>query len=162
MRAARRWPPPACRSSGTCAPASATASIRKANSWPRISSPRCCGTCDRRDGNWQFANCAPINVAMMTTLPADMETERLARKLAEAAGKPVPDVVREAIAAKAEADGLPIDVAPGEPGASRHRFSRDELLARITSITDGFASIPVRDSRPADEIIGYDELGLPT
>jgi hypothetical protein len=99
---------------------------------------------------------------MMTTLPADQETERLARKLAEAAGKPVPVVVREAIAAKAEADGLPVDLPSGEPGASASRVSRDELLARITRITDGFASIPVRDARPADEIIGYDELGLPT
>jgi len=97
---------------------------------------------------------------MMTTLPADQETERLARKLAEAAGKPVPIVVKEAIAAKAEADGLSMEArdlaAPGD------HLSRDELLARITKITDGFASIPVRDPRPADEIIGYDDLGLPT
>ena len=48
---------------------------------------------------------------MMTTLPADQETVRLARKLAEAAGKPVPVVVREAIAAKAAADGLPVETS---------------------------------------------------
>jgi antitoxin VapB len=97
---------------------------------------------------------------MMTTLPADQETERLARKLAEAAGKPVPIVVKEAIAAKAEADGFSVEArdlaAPGD------YLFRDELLARITKITDGFSSIPVRDARSADEIIGYDDLGLPT
>jgi antitoxin VapB len=96
---------------------------------------------------------------MMTTLPADAETERLARQLAEATGKPVPTVVREAIAAKAAADGFPVALPPDQ---SRANLSRDELLARITQITDGFASIPVRDPRTAEEIIGYDELGLPT
>ena len=97
---------------------------------------------------------------MMTTLPADEDTERLARKLAEAAGKPVPIVVKEAIVAKAEADGISMD-ARG-PAAAGDRLSRDELLARVTKITDGSASIPVRDARSADEIIGYDDLGLPT
>jgi antitoxin VapB len=97
---------------------------------------------------------------MMTTLPADEDTERLARKLAEAAGKPVPIVVKEAIAAKAEADGISMEAR--ELAAPGDHLSRDELLARVTKITDGFASIPVRDARSADEIIGYDDLGLPT
>jgi len=96
---------------------------------------------------------------MMTTLPADAETERLARQLAQATGKPVPTVVREAIAAKAEADGLQMAPPLDQSEAS---LARDELLVRITEITAGFASLPVRDPRPADEIIGYDELGLPT
>jgi antitoxin VapB len=88
-----------------------------------------------------------------TTLPADPDTERLANKLAEATGKPLPTIVREAIAAKAEAAGVTID--------GRKRLSRDDLLARMTAITDRFAELPVHDARPAEEIIGYDEHGLP-
>jgi antitoxin VapB len=88
-----------------------------------------------------------------TTLPADPETERLAHKLAEATGKPLPTIVREAIAAKAEAAGV------GLHGGAR--LSRDELLARITAITDRFADLPVHDPRTPEEIIGYDEHGLP-
>jgi antitoxin VapB len=87
------------------------------------------------------------------TLPADAETERLARKLAEATGKPLPSIVREAIAAKAEAAGLTENGGP--------QLSRDELLARMKEITDGFASLPVLDDRTPDEIIGYDEHGVP-
>ncbi len=86
-------------------------------------------------------------------LPVDPDTERLARKLAEATGKTLPAIVREAIAAKAEAVGVTVTGASG--------LSRDELLAQITAITDEFARLPVRDTRTADEIIGYDEHGLP-
>lgn len=87
------------------------------------------------------------------TLPADPETEHLARRVAETTGKPLSLVVREAIAAKAEAAGLAAEV--------RTKPSRDALLARMIEITDGFADLPVLDPRPADEIIGYDEFGLP-
>ena len=86
-------------------------------------------------------------------LPADAETERLARKLAEATGKSLPTVVIEAIAAQAEAAGL--------NRTSETRPTRDELLARMTAITEGFASLPVLDARIADAIIGYDEHGVP-
>ena len=88
-----------------------------------------------------------------TTLPADPETERLAHKLAEATGKPLPTIVREAIAAKAEAVGVTL--------RGRGRLSRDELLARMTAITDRFAELPVYDARTPEEIIGYDDHGLP-
>lgn len=92
-------------------------------------------------------------VRMSTTLPADPETEQLARRLAQATGKPLPTIVREAIAAKAEAAG--IDVARGS------RLSREELLARMTAITDRFSDLPVLDPRSPEEIIGYDDFGVP-
>ena len=88
-----------------------------------------------------------------TTLPADPDTERLAHKLAEATGKPLPTIVREAIAAKAEAAGVSL--------RERRQLSRDELLARMTAITDRFADLPVHDPRTPEEIIGYDEYALP-
>ncbi len=87
---------------------------------------------------------------MTITLPADAETERLARKLAEVTGKPLPLIVREAIEAEAAKAG----VAPS-------RVQPDDLLARMLEITDGFARLPVVDPRSADDIIGYDEHGVP-
>lgn len=86
-------------------------------------------------------------------LPADPDTELLARKLAEATGKPLPTVVREAIAAKAEAAGVSL----------RHhaRLSGQDLIDRVTAISDRCASLPVLDPRSPDEIVGYDDLGVP-
>jgi antitoxin VapB len=89
---------------------------------------------------------------MTIMLPIDDETERLARKLAEATGKSLPDVVSEAIAAMAADTGVRAHVA--------NRLSGDSLLARMTEITDGFAHLPILDPRAADEILGYDEHGL--
>lgn len=90
---------------------------------------------------------------MTITLPSDAETERLARRLAETSGKPLPQVVREAIEAKAKSAGL-MSTAAGHQ-------SKAELLARMTAITDHFAALPVLDARSADEIIGYDKDGVP-
>lgn len=46
------------------------------------------------------------------------------------------------------------------------RLEREKLKKpkddAIRLITDEFASSPVVDDRPADEILGYDENGLPT
>ena len=88
---------------------------------------------------------------MTITLPADPETERLARKLAEVTGKPLPMIVRQAIEAEAAKAGI----------AGTARLSPDQLLARMTEITDGFARLPILDPREPDEIIGYDEHGVP-
>ena len=88
---------------------------------------------------------------MNITLPADADTERLARSLAEATGTPLPTIVKQAIEAEAAKVGV----------SASARLSRAELLARMTEITDGFANLPVNDPREPDEIIGYDERGLP-
>jgi antitoxin VapB len=85
-------------------------------------------------------------------LPADPETERLARDIAEATGKPLPVIVREAIAAKAEAVG----VHNGGIGRGK-RLNFD----RVNAIIARSAARPVLDPRTADEIVGYDEHGLP-
>ena len=88
-----------------------------------------------------------------TTLPADVETERLAIKLAEATGNPVHLIVKEAIAAKAAAVGITLTTRP--------RLTGQALIDRLTEISDRSASRPVLDARTPDEIIGYDEHGLP-
>ena len=74
---------------------------------------------------------------MTITLPADPDTERLARRLAEATGKPLPVIVRQAIEAEAAKVGV----------TRATRLNRDELLARMTTITDGFADLPVLNTR---------------
>ena len=81
------------------------------------------------------------------------ETERLARNIAEATGKPLPTVVKEAIAAKAEADGVDDDA----PKQRRKKLDFDKLNA----IIERAATRPVLDARTADEIIGYNAYGVP-
>ncbi len=89
---------------------------------------------------------------MTIALPVDAETDRLARRLAEATGRPLPTVVREAIAAEAARVG--VSIPPRVPPS--------DLRERMIEITNGFADLPILDSRPADEIIGYDEHGVPS
>jgi len=89
---------------------------------------------------------------MTINLPVDPETERLARKLAEVNGKTLPDILRQVIEAEAAKAGV----------KASGRLTKQELIARMTEITDGFAKLPVLDPRTPDEIIGYGEHGLPT
>jgi antitoxin VapB len=91
---------------------------------------------------------------MATTLPADPDTERLAQKLAEATGKPLPTIVKEAIAAKAEAAGVST--------RARKRLVGQDLIDRMTAISDRCAALPVLDPRSPDQIVGYDEFGVPS
>ncbi len=55
--------------------------------------------------------------------------------------------------AKALIESIRADSAP-----ARSRPSAQDILARA----ERFASLPVLDTRTADEIIGYDEAGLPS
>jgi antitoxin VapB len=87
---------------------------------------------------------------MTFMLAIDEVTERLARKLAQVTGKPLPIVIKEAIETEAARAGVAVSIEP----------PRDDLLARMTAITDGFALLPVLDPRSADEILGYDDHGV--
>jgi antitoxin VapB len=89
----------------------------------------------------------------MTTLPADPDTMRLAQRVAEARGKPLSAVVRDAIEASAREAGL----EPPRP----ERPSVAEKRRRLLEISDRSAARPILDARTADEILGYDEHGLP-
>lgn len=44
----------------------------------------------------------------------------------------------------------------------RRNQSGKSLADELDEIADRFASLPVRDTRPADEILVYDENGLPS
>jgi hypothetical protein len=74
---------------------------------------------------------------MTITLPADPDTERLAKEVARVTGKPLQTVLREAIAARAEAVG----VAP-PPRQPANMDKVRAILARVDAL-------PVLDRRNA-------------
>lgn len=78
----------------------------------------------------------------------DSETDRLARELAEATGETLTTAVRTAVEERLAK-------------VAAHRSGRS-LAAEIEEIAFRVSSLPVRDGRGAEELIGYDEAGLPT
>jgi antitoxin VapB len=87
------------------------------------------------------------------TLPVDPETERLAHRLAQAKGKPVAIVVRDAIEAIAREAGLAVP-------HGKH-LSAVEKRQRLLEISERSAARPILDNRAPEEIIGFDDRGLP-
>jgi len=77
----------------------------------------------------------------------DSETDRLARELATMTGESITTAVRTALDERLER-------VRGRGGPS--------LVDEIAAIGRRCAALPVFDDRPADEILGYDEHGLPT
>jgi antitoxin VapB len=89
----------------------------------------------------------------------DPEVERLARELAEATGEPVSAAVAAALRerlqrARAER-GLPGGRPRPDPAADAPQFrSVEEIQAYV-------AALPILDPRTPEEIVGYDDHGLP-
>ncbi|MEX2617631.1 MAG: type II toxin-antitoxin system VapB family antitoxin [Alphaproteobacteria bacterium] len=77
----------------------------------------------------------------------DAETHDLARRLAKLTGESLTRAVKHAIAEK---------LAQVEKNRNR-----DTLADALDRIALHCASLPKRDNRSADDIIGYDESGLP-
>lgn len=75
------------------------------------------------------------------------ETERLAAELARQTGETKTEAVTRALR-----DRL---------ARVRRERSKRRLADELSEIADGFANLPVLDGRPADEILGYDDAGLP-
>ena len=78
------------------------------------------------------------------------EAHRLAKELAELTGASITEAVTAALkeaVARARSRGV---------------AARDRLLAEIDEISRHCASLPVLDSRSAEEILGYDEKGMPS
>ena len=90
---------------------------------------------------------------MTTTLPADPETERLAKEVAKAKGKSVASIVRDAIEASAREAGLLIARASWPSAAEKRQ--------RLLEISERNAARPILDPRMPDQILGYDDRGLP-
>ncbi len=78
----------------------------------------------------------------------DRETDSLVRELAALTGEPITDAVKVAVRERLERERR---LRPGKAGV-------DEVL----TIAARIAGRPVVDPRSPDEILGYDEHGLPT
>lgn len=78
------------------------------------------------------------------------EADKLARELAARMGKPVEEALLDILREKVESgEGMP---------APRKDFSVEDVM----KIAKRCAALPDFDTRSADEIIGYDERGLPS
>lgn len=78
----------------------------------------------------------------------DPNADRLARELAEATGESITTAITVAVSERLDRVR---GIAP-----------REERRRRVLEIARLSASRPVLDDRPPDEILGYDEDGLPT
>ena len=89
----------------------------------------------------------------MIMLPND--TEELARRVAVKTGKSPEDVIREALEERARDVG--VAVTAFEPAGPRKTID----MEKIRAILERTAALPVLDPRSPDDIIGYDEFGVP-
>lgn len=78
----------------------------------------------------------------------NQEANRLARELAALTGESLTETIVLSLRERLE----------------RQRASQDNrpLVARLMEIGQQCARLPVLDARPADEILGYNENGLPS
>ena len=77
------------------------------------------------------------------------EADRLARELAATTGETITEAVIVAMREKLARE-------------ERKRNNLDALLEEVRAISHHCASLPVLDSRTEDEIMGWDENGLPS
>jgi antitoxin VapB len=77
------------------------------------------------------------------------EADHLARELADATGETITEAVIGALRERLTRE-------------RRRKENRDLLLADIRAIAEHCASLPVLDTRSEDEILGYDENGIPS
>ena len=82
------------------------------------------------------------------------ETEMLAARLAEARG-----VSPEEAVALALQEALR---QPTKDALVRSTSERDEFIRRLEEISRRASALPMLDPRSADEILGYDEFGVPS
>ena len=87
-----------------------------------------------------YLSSMPLNIK-------DAETDRLARELAEATGESLTAAVATAVRERLD--------------RVRARPSGRDLTAELDAIALRCAALPVLDERPEEEILGYDEHGLP-
>ena len=78
----------------------------------------------------------------------DEETDRLAREVAKLAGETITEAVRRSLADRVE--------------VLRARKRDGSLVEDIMEIGRRCAALPVHDKRSADQILGYDDRGLPS
>ena len=79
----------------------------------------------------------------------DAETDALARQVARLTGETLTEAVRRSLAERLARERLKRGRAP------------PILAQELEEIVQRYSALPVLDPRPADEIIGYDQQGLP-
>jgi antitoxin VapB len=77
-----------------------------------------------------------------------LETERLAREIAAKTGESLTGAIRKALEERLE--------------RLRNQRQTQILASQLQEILRRVDQLPVLDSRPADEILGYDEHGIPS
>jgi len=75
------------------------------------------------------------------------ETERLAREIAAKTGESLTGAIQTALEERLE--------------RLKHQRRSKILATQLEDILSRVDQLPILDSRPADEIVGYDEQGLP-
>lgn len=78
----------------------------------------------------------------------DPEADRLAREVARITGETITQAVVTSLRDRLEKERA-------------RRRNIEAVVEDARAIADHFASLPVLDDRPEDEILGYDEHGLP-
>ncbi len=86
------------------------------------------------------------NTAMPLSIKNEF-TERLARRVAQETGESLTEAIQTALQERLER-------------LNRHRQNRN-LANQLREILQRVDRLPVLDSRTPDEIVGYDENGLP-
>lgn len=76
------------------------------------------------------------------------EYERSIRELAASRGRSLTDAIGLAVCNELQRD--------------REAESKDNVLKCVREVQAAFAAMPIVDPRTPDEILGYDEFGLPT
>lgn len=84
---------------------------------------------------------------MSTLNIKDAETHRLATELARRTGETLTAAVRQAVRERLERE------------RRRDKSERKRILKRVDALTREIAALPVLDSRPVDEILGYNDMG---
>lgn len=77
----------------------------------------------------------------------DPETDRLARALADATGESLTEAIRRALAERLARE--------------TQRGAHYRMQTNVRRVQERLASLPVLDARDADELLGYDEHGVP-
>ncbi|MGH6869878.1 MAG: type II toxin-antitoxin system VapB family antitoxin [Rhizomicrobium sp.] len=80
---------------------------------------------------------------------SNAKADRLARKVAKLQGRTVTDAVIHALESQLASD------------ATRKAADRDARKAAIMDAVQQIRALPVRDTRSDEDILGYDEQGLP-
>lgn len=78
------------------------------------------------------------------------EADRLARELAAATGESLTEAILNALRERLQRQRY-----------RKGRRGRRRLADQLKEISDRCAALPVLDDRTADEIVGYDDRGLP-